>query len=339
MKVKRYFIQLAVLVIMNTSFLSAQLLQTERLNTADGLSNNEVRHIFQDSYGLIWIGTGYGLNLYDGYDFKIFKNDPGNPESINSNVIWWIAEDAENNLWVATGEGISKYVRAENKFKNYDFYGNYYSSLITFIDSKGRIWASVEGENILKYNEVNDSWDKQNYDLIDSSWIYVNPTHVQTMIEDINNKLWIGSMRYGLMWYDENENIFRQAEIISEDEDGDFTTRENIITSLYSDSSGVLWITTRSGIYKYNPGLKELKTIKKYSKDKLGNWSAANCISQDQKGNVWIANNKNGCLKFEGISDDYSRIERLVQDFSREENSAMVLTRILCDRTGILWIG
>jgi len=321
--------------------LFAQPLHTERLNTTNGLSNNWVRHIFQDSYGLIWVGTEYGLNLYDGYSFKVFKNDPGNPESINSNVIWWIVEDEENNLWISTGEGVSKYLRAENKFKNYDLFGNYYSTLKTYIDLKGNIWAGVETENILKYNKENDSWDEQEFVLIDSSRRYDNRNQgiVQAITEDVNNKLWVGSFYYGLMWYDENEKVFRQSEIINESDASDFTSIENRITSLYSDSTGVLWITTRKGIYKYNPASKELKTIKKYSTDQLSYWNNWNSITQDEKGNIWIANNFNGFLKFEGISDEFNRIEILDQNYSRNGISDIILTRILWDRTGILWIG
>ncbi|RKY91051.1 MAG: hypothetical protein DRQ01_08285, partial [Ignavibacteriae bacterium] len=311
----------------------------ERLNTTDGLSNNRVHHIFQDSYGLLWIGTEYGLNLYDGYSFKIFKNDPGNPESINSNIIWWVVEDEEKNLWIGTGEGVSKYLRAENKFKNYDLYGDYYSTAITYIDSKGRIWAGVETENILKYNEENDSWDEQEYVLIDSSRNYGNPGIVLSMTEDINKKLWIASLHYGLMWYDENEEVFKQSEILNENEASDFTSYENLITDLYSDSSGILWITTRNGVYKYNPALKKLKTIKKYTIDKLNDWNSYNCITQDEKGNVWIANNFNGCLKFEGISDDFNRIEISGQNYSRDGKSNIILTECLWDKSGILWIG
>jgi ligand-binding sensor domain-containing protein len=335
----RHLILFAIVFFLNTSFSTAQPIPTERLNTTDGLSNNRVHHIFQDSYGLLWIGTEYGLNLYDGYDFKIFKNDPGNPESINSNIIWWIVEDAKKNLWIGTGEGVSKYLRAENKFKNYDLYGDYYSTAITYIDSKGNIWAGVETENVLKYNKENDSWDEQEYVLIDSSRKYNNPRIVLEITEDINKKLWIASIRHGLMWYDENKKVFKQSEVMNKSEASDFTSYENFITSLYSDSTGILWTTTRNGIYKYNPALKKLKTIKKYTIDKLNEWNAYNCITQDEKGNVLIANTFNGFLKFDGISDDFNRIEISGQNYSRDGRSDIVLTYIFCDRTGILWMG
>jgi len=339
LKMNRHLILFAIVFFLNISFLIAQPLHVEWLNTMDGLSNNQVHYIFQDSYGLLWIGTEYGLNLYDGYSFKVFKNEPGNPESIISNVVRWVVEDAENNLWIGTGEGVSKYIRKEDKFKNYDLYGDYYSTAITYIDSKGRIWAGVETENILKYNKENDSWDEQEYVLIDSSRNYSNPRIVFSITEDINKKLWMASIRHGIMWYDENKKVFKQSEVMNKSEAYDFTSWENFITSLYSDSSGVLWITTRNGVYKYNPALKKFETIKKYTTDKLNEWSAYNCITQDEEGNVWIANTFNGLLQFEGISDEFNRIEISGQNSSRDGRSDIDLTRILCDGTGILWIG
>ena len=43
-----------------------------RLDTRDGLSNTQVNCIFRDSRGLVWIGTPYGLNRYDGYRIRCY---------------------------------------------------------------------------------------------------------------------------------------------------------------------------------------------------------------------------------------------------------------------------
>ncbi|MEO6674763.1 MAG: two-component regulator propeller domain-containing protein, partial [Ginsengibacter sp.] len=44
------------------------------LEIDQGLSNNAVTSIFQDQHGFMWFGTFDGLNRYDGYSFKIFRN-------------------------------------------------------------------------------------------------------------------------------------------------------------------------------------------------------------------------------------------------------------------------
>lgn len=87
-----------------------------RLGIDKGLSNNSVRSIFQDSQGFVWIGTYDGLNRYDGYEFKTYRNRPNDTFSLPHNYIFSISEDRENNLWVATGQGVSRLDRTLSRF-------------------------------------------------------------------------------------------------------------------------------------------------------------------------------------------------------------------------------
>ena len=61
-----------------------QFIKFNHLQTDDGLSQSNVLCIFQDSRGFMWFGTEDGLNKYDGYNFKIYKNDP--QKSLKRNV-------------------------------------------------------------------------------------------------------------------------------------------------------------------------------------------------------------------------------------------------------------
>jgi len=230
-------------------------------------------------------------------------------------------------------------LRAENEFKNYDLFGSYFNCVRTFIDSKGRIWAGVETENVLKYNEITDSWDEQKFVLNVSGKSDDDPVAITAITEDANNRLWIGSIEYGLMYFDENEEVFRQIEIANEEAERNFTLKENRITYLFSDSLNILWITTRNGIYKYNHMTKAFAIIEKYTQNQLSMWNIYNSISQDKKGNIWITNNFNGFLKFEGITDEYRKISFSGQNYSKEGKSDISLTHSLWDRAGILWIG
>ena len=81
----------------------------EHISIPDGLSNAQVWDILQDKYGFLWIATGDGLNRYDGYNFKIYKNDPGNSSSLPNNTVVALMIDHEGTLWVGTDNGISKY--------------------------------------------------------------------------------------------------------------------------------------------------------------------------------------------------------------------------------------
>ena len=76
--------------------------------------------IFQDKTGFIWIGKETGLFRYDGNEFKVFKHDATDPNSISNNSISSILEDDKNNLWIGTrGGGLNCYNRQTGKFTVY----------------------------------------------------------------------------------------------------------------------------------------------------------------------------------------------------------------------------
>ena len=53
----------------------------------------------QDRKGYIWIGTRDGLNRFDGYTFKVFRNDPDETETLGSNWITCLGCDMNGDLW------------------------------------------------------------------------------------------------------------------------------------------------------------------------------------------------------------------------------------------------
>ena len=88
----------------------------ENISTQNGLSNDMVQDIIQDNFGFIWIATADGLNRYDGYSLKYFKNSIDDSTSISGNYITCLELDQYNNLWVGTTEGLNLYVREKNQF-------------------------------------------------------------------------------------------------------------------------------------------------------------------------------------------------------------------------------
>ena len=80
--------------------------KTRFIGIEDGLSNNNVTSIYKDQNGFMWFGTVDGLNRYDGYSFKIFKNDYLDPGSLPSDIILSINSDKAGNLWVGTRRGV-----------------------------------------------------------------------------------------------------------------------------------------------------------------------------------------------------------------------------------------
>ena len=74
-----FFIQL--------SFAQSEI-RFKKLSIEHGLSQSTVETIIQDQSGFMWFGTEDGLNRYDGYQFRIYKNDPDDSTSISNNNIF-----------------------------------------------------------------------------------------------------------------------------------------------------------------------------------------------------------------------------------------------------------
>src|SRR5210317_769320 len=80
------------------------------LTVENGLSHNEVTSIVQDKDGFIWIGTRGGLNRYDGYEFEIYNQIPGDSNSLVNPSIESLFVDSRGNIWIGTKSGgVSKY--------------------------------------------------------------------------------------------------------------------------------------------------------------------------------------------------------------------------------------
>ena len=93
----------------------------EQLDNTKGLSNSSVNCIFQDSQNLLWIGTWDGLNRYDGTNFKIFRPEPGQQNTLSNQVILKIGEDHTGQIWVLTMHGINRYNKKTDTFRPYYF--------------------------------------------------------------------------------------------------------------------------------------------------------------------------------------------------------------------------
>ena len=86
------------------------------LDISDGLSNNSIISIYQDNEGFMWFGTYDGLNRYDGYNFKVFRNRINDKKSLLFNTIYNIEGDSKNNIWIGGTNGICIYDKKKAVF-------------------------------------------------------------------------------------------------------------------------------------------------------------------------------------------------------------------------------
>ncbi len=123
------------------------------LNDKNGLNCSDVKTIYEDEDGVIWIGTGGGgLSKFietadnkSGY-FIAYTVKNG----LSSDFVCGIMEDKEHNLWISTENGITKFYKKTNSFVVYqiseDIYDNNFNENAVVYSSDGNmLWGSLNG--------------------------------------------------------------------------------------------------------------------------------------------------------------------------------------------------
>src|SRR4051812_22108742 len=93
------YILLCLVILLRVTAITAQTTSGyETISIAQGLSQGMVFDILQDKDGFIWVATKNGLNRYDGFDFRVFTNDPYNIHTLSSNTIIKLFEDSKGRI-------------------------------------------------------------------------------------------------------------------------------------------------------------------------------------------------------------------------------------------------
>lgn len=135
---KRLFI-FAILIVLTITNLNAEL-HFKQYRSTDGLPNNTVRAILQDSHNFIWLATLNGLVRFDGSSFSTFQPDSKAAVSLSDNRIYTLTEDHDNYLWIGTTARIySCFDLQKGRFVSYsDNNTDPYSRIL--VTTNGDVW-------------------------------------------------------------------------------------------------------------------------------------------------------------------------------------------------------
>ena len=114
------FLILLFSLLFSTQSWSQGYLPMEHIGEVDGLSIRKVKQAYQDGEGFLWFCTAYGLNRYDGVDWKVYKQIKGDTTSIPTNVTNWVFEDTDGNLIIDNTDDVplfSFYNRKTEEFR------------------------------------------------------------------------------------------------------------------------------------------------------------------------------------------------------------------------------
>ena len=155
------FVLTLITVLLLLPEVQSQTLYFDRIDIKDGLSQNTVTAIIQDSRGFMWFGTKDGLNRYDGTHFKVFRHFPYDKTGLGNNNIRSLAEGPDNSIWIGTNSGLFVYDTEYDRFSEVEILDSGGAAVHSPVlalkrDSSDRIWISVEAYGIYCYDPAKD---------------------------------------------------------------------------------------------------------------------------------------------------------------------------------------
>ncbi len=80
---------------------SNYVVRVQTIGLEEGLSSSNIAWMMQDSKGVIWMATSYGLNRFDGAQIKIYTQED---HGLYHNDLHYIWEDPNGNIWIQAGD-------------------------------------------------------------------------------------------------------------------------------------------------------------------------------------------------------------------------------------------
>ncbi|MGB5819416.1 MAG: response regulator [Saonia sp.] len=220
----------------------------------EGNKQTEVFDLLQDSKGYMWFGTTKGLFRFDGIDFKIYRNEYGDKDTLADDIIYSVEEDATGNIWIGTKTGgISVLNPATDSFSHYRYdpksivpFSNYFIADI-YKDTKGTMWVGSLGGGLGKYVPKTDAIHYYQKSEEDNS---IAHNHVTGIMEDEIGNIWLGFNGGGIAEFNPVTEHFKSYPF-SELPDATANFRNNVIRDMYDDGKGNIWLATYGGFNKF----------------------------------------------------------------------------------------
>ena len=263
-------------------------------NEKDELSHPQIRAIYEDENGHIWIETAAGISRYDGTKIKSYhlrNYKPPNTWQSYPNDLWFKGDQLRGYNTAEQVPGVYRYNGQRFTYHAFPIQyqageQNYYSVTTPFIKGKNnRLWFGTYGA-VIGYQGTGTD-----FTIIDNTYLGLTKTsgflHIRSLLEDSKGNLWIGNNGIGVLKYD-GQNVIdftAQHQLKKGDTQGNTLHR---VFSIGEDPQGNIWFGTyQSGVWRYDGLLSEHIWV----------------IYCSKQGKMWFGGaNPSGVYQFNGTS-------------------------------------
>jgi len=295
------------------------------LGIENGLSNNAVINIYQDHKGFMWFGTYDGLNRYDGYRFKVYRNRVGDSTSLVDNGIYTIEGDRQHRLWIGGRKGASVFDPATERFSvaKYIPTGSTTSRSVSgniHVIKAGRgdmVLIGTENSGLLLF-EGNIHTGRQ-IPLPEGGQVSTGYEVTGIDLDAGRRSAWVSVQGRGLCRYDAGSSTLHIV-----------NSTPGKVNCLKTAADGSLWLGTDIGLFRYDPRSNT------FSPDYMPEHCKVVNLCIDRQGALWIGSDGNGLLVLHPRSQQAAPFPA---PGSRQQLSSNAVYSVYEDREGRKWIG
>lgn len=311
-----------------------------QISNKHGLSHNQINSLLKDKNGFLWVGTQSGLNRYDGYSFRIFRNNPHDSTSIPNNDIGNIFETPEGLIGIVSYSQLSLYDPVTEKFtqRTAEFYKKYQlpEGLISNIvpDQSGGYWFVHGSQGLIYYNDSTKVIHHLRHQPENTSSVATDL--IKAVVHAPQHSTWIvhasGIIEEIKMEKGKPEVVFRTNHLEK------INGGQLLDYRIYCDADGDLWLFVMDGtqgLYYVNTKTKQIKNFTQ-GQSSL-NVNIIRSVVQDNRGFIWVGTDHGGINVIDKI--DFSFRYVLHQDEDPASLAQNSITMMIKDQQGIIWVG
>ncbi|WOD43802.1 hybrid sensor histidine kinase/response regulator transcription factor [Hwangdonia lutea] len=290
-----------------------------QLSIKDGLSQNSVISIAQDSIGYMWFATQDGLNKYNGRSFKIYNKQFEDITRPTYSRLGKLYIDKKNKFWIITNSGkLELYMPNTDSFKAIERFSNVST---IFQDENHNTYVGTYGSGLFKINAIS----KDTIQLL-------NPIDIPRTINafhQINDEIIVATSG-AILSLNKNNNYKN----LTQHHDANTTN----YSAIAQTQDGTLWIGSYSkGLYYKNVQEDIVYPFTNDASISIPNSLNIQNLLVDDKDRLWIATYGHGAYLVDFKQNKTTNfLENKTNPFAIQYNDILSLYE---DNTGVIWLG
>lgn len=310
-----------------------------RLDTREGLSNSMVSSILRDSRGYVWLGTGYGLNRYDGYRIRTYFSYDKDTTSLRNNRVDEIQEGYGGRLWLKQGMNYSVYDpvtekvdRTPSRWLNQQGIVGSIESI--HLDSKKNYWVKTYEDGFYYYDPITKNLKHFKFGYGEDEFpkefgvsAYTESKDGMILVSTYGELLCIDGPNGKVLW--RNDHVKRALEAYND-------------YWVTTDKEDNIWVITHStGTYIYikkedrwYTSLTELMRARGFENvpDDILVWE----VCYDAKGLLWVATDHLGVLVLDFENKEWRQFTNIKGDDTSLPD--ITIKHLYLDQLGRMWL-